>query len=892
MKLLLNHLIEWLLRLLISLRYKIEIVGLEEVSEKVGKSGKGVLFLPNHPAAFIDPVVVMLAAFKKFEIRPVIVEYMYMLPGVKFLMQRIDAVPIPNFAAASNSHKVRRMNLALQEVIDGLKRGESFLFYPAGRVKGSEKEQIGGASGFHHLLQQVPDADLVLVRTVGLWGSRFSRAYTSKTPDGGEIIKAGIWITIKNLIFFNPRRKVKITFEIAPNELFHEKSRQEINQTLEKWYNQEPDPLVEVPYSRFGKEPIWKEEERKERIISKTHEQVTPAARQKIYAKLSELADIPENAIRDEMELATDLGLDSLDTAEISLFLEEAFGVMDLSGEELGTVKDVLGFAVKELIPVPDDEPPFNLDKWNEKISSKKTKFSGGNTIVEAFLRKSSEHPNRACVVDDASGILTYRELKARIALLREAFAKMPGESIGILLPASVGALVCFLACSAAKKVPIMINWTLGRRHIESVMQLTDMKAAVTSWSFLDRLANVNLGDLTDKLIQLEDLRREITLGKKLKAYFNTFLPTKFLLKSWGMEDVKRDDRAVVLFTSGSEGLPKGVPLSHHNILSNIESMNNSVDLFEDDVMQGILPPFHSFGLTVSSLAAPILGMKCSFYPNPNEAHRIVKGIENYHGTLLCGAPTFLKRILKSAKKDQLSTLRLLVTGAEKAPPELFELANKLGLNGSVIEGYGITECSPVLTINRPGQEAKGVGQPLEKVELDIVHPETFEKVPLGGVGLVLARGPNVFSGYLISGSSSPFLIHQDKVWYKTGDLGYLDEAGNLTLVGRLKRFVKVGGEMISLASLEDVFTETFSKKESDDEGPMFAVAAKDIEAERPKLVLFTTLPMTLDEANGVLRKAGVSNLARFSLVYQLPMIPILGTGKVDYKKLEGEFLE
>jgi len=136
---------------------------------------------------------------------------------------------------------------------------------------------------------------------------------------------------------------------------------------------------------------------------------------------------------------------------------------------------------------------------------------------------------------------------------------------------------------------------------------------------------------------------------------------------------------------------------------------------------------------------------------------------------------------------------------------------------------------------------------------------------------------------------TSPFITHDGKVWYQTGDLGYLDEEGYLTLVGRLKRFIKVGGEMISLASLEDVLSETFPNEE---EGPAFAVAAKEGGADRPRLILFTTKPLTLDEANGVLRKGGFSNLARFSLVYQLPDIPILGTGKIDYKKLEGEFLE
>nr|MBA3815126.1 AMP-binding protein [Parachlamydiaceae bacterium] len=264
-----------------------------------------------------------------------------------------------------------------------------------------------------------------------------------------------------------------------------------------------------------------------------------------------------------------------------------------------------------------------------------------------------------------------------------------------------------------------------------------------------------------------------------------------------------------------------------------------------------------------------------------------------WKGTILCGAPTFIKGILKAATSDQLQSLRVCVSGAEKAPPELFQtLAKKFNKPNSVAEGYGITECSPVLTANLPGSTHTGVGRPLPGVEICIIHPEKEVLLPQGERGLIMAKGPNIFNGYLNPGLSSPFLMIEGEQWYKTGDLGSLDAEGYLTISGRMKRFIKMGAEMVSLASIEDALLQIADKKGwPTSEGPSIAICAKEIDGEKPKIFLFSKFNISIDEINSSLRESGFSNLVKISSVTHLPEIPIMGTGKVNYRAIEAQYL-
>jgi long-chain-fatty-acid--[acyl-carrier-protein] ligase len=275
-----------------------------------------------------------------------------------------------------------------------------------------------------------------------------------------------------------------------------------------------------------------------------------------------------------------------------------------------------------------------------------------------------------------------------------------------------------------------------------------------------------------------------------------------------------------------------------------------------------------------------------AYFPDPTDGKGIARAIEQWKATLVCGAPSFLKGIFKNYEEHQLDSLHFCVTGAEKAPDELFNLVRNLG-HCQLVEGYGITECSPVITINMSGNPNKGVGIPLKGIELLVVSLETHRPLPVGEQGLILVRGPSVFKGYLNKGLSSPFLEVEGKQWYSTGDLGHLESDGSLIISGRLKRFIKIGGEMVSLAAIEDALFKTANRDASVNDGPSLAVCAKEEPGERPKIFVFARFEISLEEVNKALRESGFSNLVKVFMVERVEDIPLMGTGKTNYRYLE-----
>lgn len=905
MKKVILNLIYYTLKILLWFRYSIKVEGLENLNDKVLNKAGGVLFLPNHPCVFVDPVVVSLAVWKKYPLRPMMIEYMYYTPIVNKIARLLNALPVPNFDTSMNSLKRKKNDAVFQEVIHGLNdKKENFLIYPSGRTKSTSLEILGGASGCHKVVQASPNANVVLVRTKGLWGSSFSRAFTGLPPPLFPTIWEGVKHVLKNLLFFTPRRKIVITFEPAPADFPFKGTRLEFNKYLEAWYNRPDgmttqtgaapgDSLILVPYSMWTKKlpemPEYKP--LPEDFIPLSSIPVN--VQEQVIAKLADIADIKPEFIKQQMTLASDLGLDSLDMAELVSFLGEKFDVAGIVVPDLTSVNKLMGYAAKKIATKENTiVHPQVSSKWDVKESKTRAQMAPGETFPEVFLNMTSKMGKRPSVGDDRSGIMTYADLRLRAVLLAEHIRHLPGEYIGILLPSSAGAALLILATQLAGKVPMMINWTVGTRHLEQVSELSKVQVVLTSWAFLDRLENVEFNGIEDKLVMLEDVRHDLGLKQKLQALWRSKKSNQSILKIFGHTG-NPDDKAVLLFTSGTESMPKGVPLTHRNILSNIRAATADVDLYVDDVFLAILPPFHSFGFTVSSMLGILCGFRTAFYPNPTDGKGLASAFARWKGTLICGAPTFVRGMLKAAKPEQLKTLRLCVTGAEKAPPDLYHQVESLGHGHYLIEGYGITECSPALTINRPGKPTKGVGMPLSNVELIIVNPDTYKILPVDTQGLILARGPNIFKGYINPGITSPFITVEGKEWYKTGDLGYLDAKNYLVITGRLKRFIKIGGEMISLESIESALIQANQSKKwvvEEQEGPLLAVSAKESEGDKTKLYLFARFNVSAEEVNKALKECGFTNLVKISQVFVLPEIPIMGTGKVNYRSLESQY--
>jgi long-chain-fatty-acid--[acyl-carrier-protein] ligase len=831
-------------RWILSLRYRVEVKGLEKL-----EGLRGVLFLPNHPA-HADPMILFSRLWPKFGMRSVIVEYMHRKPVLRWINRLTRSIAVPNFDVAVNQYKVKRAEETLELVVKGLKRGENFGFYPAGHTKSGKKEMLGGASGCHSILERLPEVNVALVRTTGLWGSCFSRAFTGKSPDLGTSLKKGLMTLLKNGIFFAPRRRVVVEIEVNPVDLPRRGTRLELNRYLENWYNRVPDPLKLVSYS------MWREEvptvfQAKE--VKRVNCDVSEKARKAIYGELRHILKDPKLELKPEMNLSTDLGMDSINQADLIAFFARHYGLTEIRREDFETVGDLLALAdgAKEAAAKELEKSTYSFP---EEVRAPLT-FPEGETIPEVFLKKRA---GVGCG-DDVAGVLTYKRMRLGALALAQRLKKIEGEKVAVMLPASCGAYVVILAIQLSGKVPVMLNWTLGPRYLEEMMKISGAKTILSSWRFLDRLPHVDFGSLTDQILLLEDLREEITLGMKLKA----LLPPS-------LDQVK--ETAVILFTSGTEATPKAVPLTHKNILTNQRDAIQWVELNESDIFYSALPPFHSFGFTVAGLLPILYGVRVAFYPNPSNSIALAEGIARWKATLFSGTPTFLKGVFNVAEPDQLKTVRYFVAGAEKAPPELYSRVTT-----RLLEGYGSTECSPIISLTPTAVPSTGVGRLSPSLEGCTIHPETHALLPPHATGEICVRGPSVFGGYLAG--KSPFIEIDGKTWYRTGDLGHIEKDRTIHLSGRLKRFTKIGGEMISLRALEEVLSEAFIRS---------GIVSPDVTslAVSENLTLYSIADIEKELANKILKEAGFSNLIKLSAVKQVREIPHMASGKIDYRRL------
>lgn len=875
---------------LIRLRYKIVVKGFDEIKKQ--SIDAGMLFMPNHPA-HMDPVLLFTILWPKFRMRPIVTEHIARISFMKPLMRLTKGIEVPSLSNAVNALRVKRAKEAVQAVADGLKNNENFIIYPSGKLKETAKEIIGGSSGAFDILQQCPDAKVVLIRTTGLWGSSFSRALTGQSPDLPKTTLHGLKILFKNLLFFAPRRKVLIEIEPAPLNLPINGTRVDFNRYLEKWYDQYPDergnthsnePLKLISYSFWKKEipqivAIPQAEKKKEPIpIHKETEE-------KVYREIRRLVGNANLQIEPRMNLSNDIGMDSLNVAEIIAFLAAKFQTDEIHPEDIVTVQDVLETAEharsarkangSNFTFPPEKNRPFPIPPL-------------GNHFAECFLNICQRMGNFAACGDDLSGISTYKKLKKVALILSLYFKEIPGDRIAVLLPASTGAYLIIFAILLANKVPVMLNWTLGPRYLEEMVRLSGANKVISSWLFIDRASHVDFGNIIDRLELLEDIRANLGLKRKVKGLFLSLLSPTRILKSLGLENKNTKDTAVILFTSGTEAMPKGVPLSHENIIANQQSTIHCIDLKPSDTIYSILPPFHSFGFSVTGILPFLAGLKVAFFPDPTDSYALAEGIERWKITMFTGAPNFIKGLFYAAKRESLSSVRLFVSGAEKASPELYNAVEKLGSHAKLVEGYGITECSPVITINRLNLPPRGVGHLLPEIEACTIHPETLKRLPIGHEGELLIRGPNVFSGYL-DNTRSPFLEIDGEKWYRTGDIGYFDADGYLILSGRLKRFIKIGGEMISLGAIEYALLEGLLKdgKAPISDSPLLAVCALEKNEIKPEIIVFTTIDLSQEEANNMILESRMSRLIKISQVRKIVEIPLLGTGKTNYRELQ-----
>lgn len=866
----------WLMKGMLSVRYRIRVVGLENIQPK-----GGILFLPNHPAE-LDPIIVTTLLWPRFRPRPLVVEQFFYLKWGRYLMKLVGALPLPDFNGTVNKWKQRQIEKAFQTVIERLEQKDNFLVYPAGKLKVSAAEIIGGASFVANLIKERPQTSIVLIRTTGLWGSRFSRALTGMTPDFGKMVWEGIKVVFKNGLFLTPRREVLIELQMAPSDFPLKGSRLEINQYLEKWYNMRgPEPL------KLVSDLFWKQSVPQitapSQVAAQGKVSVSPELERDVFAMVAKLAHKNTEEIKRELHLARDIGLDSLDVAQIYVFLDEHYQVEGLVPGQLQTVEDVLRAAAGQMEKV--EQPALDKEKkndWPEESSRPAAALPSGETLQEVFLRVCDKMDGNIACADALAGVLTYRRLKLAALTLAQRIARIEGDRVGVLLPSSVAGYISIFAILLARKIPVMFNWTVGVRALNHCLELSQVKTVLSSRRFLNELSSGDLGNIDDCLLLLEDMKEEISWLDKIRGLYGLVQDASALLKKLRLKDVRASDPGVILFTSGTETLPKGVALSHTNLLSNQRAALSCIDLQPRDILYGVLPPFHSFGFSVTGILPLLAGLRVFYAPDPTDSHGLARDIARWRATLFCCAPTFIRSLFHVAKEDQLRTLRYIVSGAEKAPEELFEYVSQMKSGCQFLEGYGITECGPIVTLCRPGKPRKGVGEPLPGVELRILEPEN-------GDGEIAIRGPSIFAGYL-DGQKNPFITLDGQTWYKSGDRGHLEE-GSLILSGRLKRFIKIGGEMVSLGGLEEEILHLADRhqwiKVPPKEGPALAVTVREKESGKPEIILFTTFDILKEEVNLALRECGYGRIVKITETRKMDQIPLTGTGKTHYRALD-----
>jgi acyl-[acyl-carrier-protein]-phospholipid O-acyltransferase / long-chain-fatty-acid--[acyl-carrier-protein] ligase len=492
---------------------------------------------------------------------------------------------------------------------------------------------------------------------------------------------------------------------------------------------------------------------------------------------------------------------------------------------------------------------------------------STDRTVVDEVIAAAKIHGMRRVAVEDpVTGVSSYKRLLIGATILGRKLMRCAaeGKSVGVMLPNANAAAITTVGLMSAGRVPAMINFTAGSANILAACRAADLGTVVTSRAFIDK---GNLGPLVDQLarqvsiVYLEDVRKSIGLADKLRGLIEAKRPL-----------VRRnpDDPAVILFTSGSEGAPKGVVLSHRNILANAAQAAARIDFGRSDKVFNVLPLFHSFGLTVGLILPLVSGVRVYLYPSPLHYRTVPELVYGVNATIMFGTDTFLAGYARMAHAYDFRSLRYILAGAEPVKESTRRTyLEKFGLR--ILEGYGVTETAPVLAINTPMFNKFGtVGRLMPGVEVRL------EPVPgLCECGRLFVRGPNVMLGYVRA--ENPGVIERPPDgWHDTGDIVSIDAQGFVTIKGRAKRFAKIGGEMISLAAVEMLAAELWPDALS------AAATVPDLR-KGERLILFTQhAAATRSTFQSFARSKGACDLMTPSDILTLENIPVLGTGKVD----------
>ncbi|RTE66287.1 MFS transporter [Amphritea opalescens] len=517
--------------------------------------------------------------------------------------------------------------------------------------------------------------------------------------------------------------------------------------------------------------------------------------------------------------------------------------------------------------------------------------------IPQSFIHTAKSQLSDMAIADVQGEPLSYRRLLTAVVLFSRRLKKTPGQRLGLLLPTSSAGAIANLAGLFAGRALVNLNFTASETAQLAALEQAEVRTILTAHKFVAKLKSRGIDPeplfAGRQVLYMEDLKADIGKAEALITMgLVSLLPATFL-QGWLVAGHRVEDTAAIMFSSGSEGAPKGVMLSHRNILANLRQIADVLNVREDDCIMATLPLFHAFGLTVTTFMPLIEGIPVVCHPDPTDGYNIGKGVAKYRATVICATSTFLRLYTRTKKLHplMLQTIRVAVAGAERLDPAVKQ-AFEARFRVPIIEGYGSTETTPVASVNLPdhlsvdgwfvqvGSRAGTVGLALPGSTFRIVDPDTLEELPTGEDGLILIGGTQIMQGYLNDPEkTADAIVEIDGLrWYKSGDKGHQDEDGFLTIVDRYSRFAKLGGEMVSLGAVE---LEVRKRLQQEDVG-LVAINMPDAR-KGEQVVLLIDAEVDVDNFRQMLTREGVAPLMLPAKVFHVDQIPLLGSGKVDY---------
>ena len=837
----------------------------------------------------MDPVIIFAFLWNKKKLSPVVTESYYNNFLLKWLFNSIGAIPIPDLTA--DKSKDLDTSAIVEKIKSALENNRNILLYPQWALARQWFQSIVGKKTAFYISQQAPkDTKILTVNIRWLWGSRSSRAWTWKSPNLALFILKGLWFIIANLFFFVPKRKVEIEIKDSTSILhkIEKKWIDTFNQELEKIYNAKWEEklsylsgLCWYNTTKNHKEPEiiqWSIKDLK-RVSFSWNSDIPTHILKKITDIIKKIKPEYLGTIDIDTNLILDCFFDSLDMAELKSTVQSIFPessnppLLDLK-----TVWDVAMMAIWKSTTNEEMKPCNWIEPKDGRViySHIKSILKENSTILDLMKETLKKDKSTSFCYDWIFWVQSRKDFIIKAYLIADLLKKMPWERIAIMLPSLSATSLLIVWCYIAKKIPVMLNWTQSNEAFSHCIKSQNVEVILTAKSFFQKIQTPRLKKYN--MTFFEDILKDISLIQKLTAVIKA---KRFKLP----RDISKI--AVVLFTSWSEALPKTVELTHENILQDILWTAWLVWLKMNDVELCFLPPFHSFWFILWIAIPLVTGVRIVFTPDPNDSKTIANLTEHTKTTLIASTPTFLNWIVQMAQDNQLKSLRFTVVWAERCPKELFTKFSKKAPQATIIEWYGITECSPIIAVNPFKRNAKikrwTVWLPILWESVKILDIDTNEELPAKKEWMIFVRWLNMFSWYVDKKLESPFIEINWKQRYKTWDLWFLDNDWYLTISWRLKRFVKIAWEMISIPAIENVLARKWKHA---DWTECLAIEYEE-NNWKVKLTLFTTENLNLKEINSYLHEQWVTNLVSISNIIKLNEIPMLWTWKVDHVNLK-----